>query len=97
MDWPSARVLITGGASFIGSHLADALVARGVRVRVVDDLSSGNLANIRGHIDSGDVEFLEGDLLDQDIAPRAVAEMDAAFHADRELVGASLAGRLTER
>ena len=39
MDWSSKAVLVTGGCSFIGSHLVDALVERGARVRVVDDLS----------------------------------------------------------
>ena len=44
VDWPGRRVLVTGGASFIGSHLVDALMARGAMVRVADDLSSGTLA-----------------------------------------------------
>ena len=44
MEWTGKRVLVTGGASFIGSHLTDALVARGAVVRIVDDLSSGRLA-----------------------------------------------------
>ena len=48
-------MLVTGGASFIGSHLVDALVERGARVRVVDDLSSGRLENIQQHIDAGRV------------------------------------------
>ena len=48
------KVLVTGGAGFIGSHVADAYVARGYRVWVVDDLSSGRMENL-----NGDVEFLE--------------------------------------
>ena len=55
MEWGQQRVLVTGGASFIGSHLVDALVGRGARVRVVDNLSSGRLANIAGHVDAGRV------------------------------------------
>ena len=51
------KVLVTGGASFIGSHLVDALVARGAKVRVADDLSSGKLENVQEHIKNKKVEF----------------------------------------
>ncbi len=73
-------VLVTGGASFIGSHLVDALVAMNARVRVVDDLSSGKLANISRHVDSGAIEFEQADLLDPDAAAKAVAGMHSVFH-----------------
>ena len=73
-------VLVTGGASFIGSHLVDALVTAGAQVRVVDDLSSGKLANIRRHVDSGAVEFVQADLLDPAIPPQAVAGIHTVFH-----------------
>ena len=73
-------VLVTGGASFIGSHLVDALVTAGAQVRVVDDLSSGKLANIRRHVDSGAVEFVQGDLLDPAIPRQAVAGVHTVFH-----------------
>ena len=62
MDWAKKKVLVTGGASFIGSHLVDALVERGAKVRVVDNLSSGRLENIQVHIDSGLLEFFQTDL-----------------------------------
>ncbi len=80
MNWNKRRVLVTGGASFIGSHLVDALVARGARVRVVDDLTSGKRANLQEHLDAGRVEFLEADLLDAGVADRAVEGMDTVFH-----------------
>jgi len=81
MDWTQQAVLVTGGASFISSHLIDLLVERGARrIRVVDDLSSGRLGNIRGHLDSGVVEFLEADLLTPGVPERAVAGMDVVFH-----------------
>ena len=64
MNWSGKKVLVTGGASFIGSHLVDALVERGARVRVADDLSSGHLDNIKGHVAAGRVEFLEADMRD---------------------------------
>jgi nucleoside-diphosphate-sugar epimerase len=62
MSWDGRRVLVTGGASFIGSHLVDALVERGARVRVVDDLSSGVRENLASHLAHGRVELVEADL-----------------------------------
>jgi len=81
MDWSSCRVLVTGGASFIGSHLCDLLIEKGAtRIRVVDDLSSGVLSNIQNHIDAGRIEFVQGDLLDQSVAEEAVRSIDIVFH-----------------
>lgn len=80
MNWQQKRVLVTGGASFIGSHLVDALVERGADVRVVDNLSSGRLENIESHVDSGAVEFRHGDLLDQAVTEAAVRGRDLVFH-----------------
>ncbi|HEV3459567.1 MAG TPA: NAD-dependent epimerase/dehydratase family protein [Thermoanaerobaculia bacterium] len=81
MDWNRQAVLVTGGASFISSHLIDLLVANDARrIRVVDDLSSGRLANIQGHIDSGVVELMQADLLAPGVAQRAVADMNVVFH-----------------
>lgn len=80
MDWSAQRVLVTGGASFIGSHLVDALLERGARVRVVDNLSSGDLNNISGHIESGDVEFHHEDLLDSRVAEAMARDIDVVFH-----------------
>jgi nucleoside-diphosphate-sugar epimerase len=81
MNWPAKHVLVTGGASFISSHLIDHLAARGAtRIRVVDDLSSGRLANIRRHVDSGLVHFVEADLLAPGVAQEAVRDVDVVFH-----------------
>ena len=80
MNWQVSSALVTGGASFIGSHLVDALVGRNARVRVVDDLSSGCLDAIQGHVDAGRVEFTQGDLRDAGVAERAVDGMDVVFH-----------------
>ena len=55
MNWKGLKVLVTGGASFIGSHLVDALVKRGARVRIVDNLSSGKIENTQGHVKAGKV------------------------------------------
>lgn len=79
-DWKDRAVLVTGGASFIGSHLVDALVERGARVRVVDDLSSGRLENIGAHVRSGAAEFVQGDLKDAAVAQRGVAGRTIVFH-----------------
>ena len=72
-----AHYLVTGGAGFIGSHLADALVQRGERVRVVDNLVTGKRQNL-AHLPQ--VEFVKGDLADPAIARRAVAEVDYVLH-----------------
>ncbi len=80
MVWNAMKVLVTGGASFIGSHLVDALVEKGASVRVVDNLSSGKLSNIRDHIDAGRVEFIHGDLLDPVLVQRAISGTELVFH-----------------
>jgi UDP-glucose 4-epimerase len=72
-----ANYLITGGAGFIGSHLADLLTAAGGRVTVFDNLSSGHRANLRSLTD---VQFIEGDILDQIALESAVRGIDAVFH-----------------
>lgn len=79
MDWKNRKVLVTGGTSFIGSHLVDALVQRGATVRVVDDLSSGKLENIRG-IEGGQVEFINADLRESGVAEAAIDDMSVVFH-----------------
>ena len=56
------NVLITGGAGFIGSHLADFYLSRGDQVTVLDNLSTGNLVNIQPILD--DIEFINGDIRD---------------------------------
>ena len=70
--------LVTGGAGFIGSHIAEALVRRGDRVRVLDNLSSGFLANLDGFRDR--IEFIEGDVTDPKAVAHAVAGVDCIFH-----------------
>ncbi|MGE3508812.1 MAG: SDR family oxidoreductase [Vicinamibacterales bacterium] len=72
-----ASYLVTGGAGFIGSHLATELVRRGHRVRVVDNLITGKRRNL-AHLP--EVEFLEGDLADPGVADRAVAGVDYVLH-----------------
>ncbi|MBF8300874.1 MAG: UDP-glucose 4-epimerase [Acidobacteria bacterium] len=72
-----AFYLVTGGAGFIGSHLAEELARRGEQVRVVDNLVTGNRRNL-AHISR--VDFIEGDLADLDVARRAVEGVDVVLH-----------------
>ena len=72
-----ASYLVTGGAGFIGSHLAEELLRRGHRVRVVDSLITGKRANLAA---IPAAEFVEGDLADADVAARAAAGMDYVLH-----------------
>jgi len=71
-------VLVTGGAGFIGSHLVDALVERGARVRVLDNLSTGRRANLDSENDR--IEFFEGDIRDLDACRRACSGARYVFH-----------------
>lgn len=80
MSWRGKCVLVTGGASFIGSHLVDALVARGAKVRVVDNLSSGRLENIQHQIATNAIEFIQDDLLDPRISEAAMQDTQFVFH-----------------
>ena len=80
MNWKNKHVLVTGGSSFIGSALVDALVTRGAAVRVVDDLSSGRYDYISHHAKSGTVEFIDMNLLDSSAAARAVKNIEVLFH-----------------
>jgi UDP-glucose 4-epimerase len=71
-------VVVTGGAGFIGSHLVEALLGEGFRVRVVDNLATGHRANL-AHL--GDAyEWLEGDVADFDVCRRAVAGAEFVLH-----------------
>lgn len=76
MNWNGTTSLVTGGASFIGSHLVEALLHRGSRVHVVDNLSSGR----RRYLEGLDVEFVQGDLLDPTTARRSIEGIDVVFH-----------------
>jgi NAD(P)-dependent dehydrogenase (short-subunit alcohol dehydrogenase family) len=72
------RVFITGGAGFIGSHLADALIARGDHVTILDNLSTGSAANI-AHI-KDQLEIHQGDIRDQALVESLVEKSDLVLH-----------------
>lgn len=80
MDWKHTRVLVTGGASFIGSALVNALLAHGARVRVADNLTSGKRENLTEALKLGAIELREADLLEDGVARSAVRGMDIVFH-----------------
>ena len=74
------RFLITGGAGFIGSHLADRCLSQNDSVVVLDDLSTGDLNNLRHHSKNIDLSFINGSALDQALVSQLVAEVDYVFH-----------------
>ncbi len=71
-------VTITGGAGFIGSHLAHRLVTLGAEVRIIDDLSGSTLDNLNDILDS--IRFIHGSILDPDSLHKAIAGADLVFH-----------------
>ncbi len=74
------KVLITGGAGFIGSHLADHLLGQGHQVIILDDLSTGRLSNIDHLMGRADVEFILGSILNADLVDGVMARADVVYH-----------------
>ena len=74
------KVLITGGAGFIGSHLSDRLLEAGHRVTAVDDLSTGRLENIAHLEDARDYQFVHESIMHEVVMDRLVSECDAIYH-----------------
>lgn len=72
------KTLVTGGAGFIGSHLVEALVRRGDRVRVIDDLSAGAMKNLRSVANK--VEFIRGDIRNDRLLQKAVKGVEVVYH-----------------
>ena len=70
--------LVTGGAGFIGSHIASGLVKAGAKVRVIDDLSTGYRENIDEI--GGDVDFVQGSLADEPVLRKAIENVELVFH-----------------
>src|ERR1043166_2360425 len=74
----SGIALVTGGAGFIGSHIASSLISSGARVRILDDLSTGHRENLDEI--GGDVEFVEGSVADEALLNKALEDVELVFH-----------------
>jgi len=74
------RVLITGGAGYIGSHLADRLLAEGHQVVALDNLSLGKIANIQHNLEHPGFRFVEGDILDKRLMEQLIEECEIIYH-----------------
>ena len=72
--------LVTGGSGFIGSHLTDSLIAMGDSVTVLDNLSTGQVDNLKNHIENPKVNFIDGSILDETLVDSLVQKADNVFH-----------------
>lgn len=72
------RILVTGGAGFIGSHLVDALLGKGYKIRVLDNLSTGKVTNLP--VDNADLELVVGDVADSAVVDQAMRDCSAVVH-----------------
>jgi UDP-glucose 4-epimerase len=80
MSYNGLSILVTGGAGFIGSHLAEKLIQLGARVTVFDNLSNGSLNNLKVIINNENFEFILGDMLDKKSLKKAIKNKDIIFH-----------------
>jgi len=74
------NALITGGAGFVGSHLAEELLSRGYNVTAIDNLSTGKLENIAGLKENGKFKFITGNILNEDLMDELIEKTDIVFH-----------------
>ncbi len=92
MRFKDKKVLVTGGAGFVGSNLTDALVKEGAKVTVLDDLFTGQKENI-SHID--EIEFINGSVTDYELVDKLVKKMDIVFNlAVRNIIVSTVSPRL---
>ena len=75
-DIRDSLVLVTGGAGFIGSHIADRLTKEGAKVRILDNLSTGTISNVNSDL----VEFIRGDITDDEVVAKSLDGVDIVFH-----------------
>ena len=75
-----SEILVTGGAGFIGSHIVDRLLDEGFKVRVLDDLSTGEIKNLAAHQNKKSFQFIEADIRNFSVVKKAVEGVDAVIH-----------------
>ena len=75
-----SRILVTGGAGFIGSHIVDRLLTDDFEVTVIDNLSTGLLENVAHHQDRKDFHFVRGDIRNPNLVKKTMRDVDAVFH-----------------
>jgi UDP-glucose 4-epimerase len=75
-----SKILVTGGAGFIGSHLVDRLMSEGFSVTVLDNLSYGHMENLCAHLGNKELEFIKGDIRDQVLVKKVMQNVDVVFH-----------------
>lgn len=74
------RAIVTGGVGFIGSHLVDSLLIQGYQVKVIDNLTSGNIENLEQRIEKGEIVFANTDLRDRQKVFKEIRDTDVVFH-----------------
>ena len=74
------KILVTGGAGFIGSHIVDKLMEKGFEVTVLDNLDSGHIENIESHQGKENFHFIKGDIRDLDLIKKTLKDVDVVFH-----------------
>jgi UDP-glucose 4-epimerase len=74
------KILVTGGAGYIGSHLVDRLLSRGDEVFAIDNLSTGKLANIQQHLESDRFHLLNDTILNESLIDHLVSQVDLVYH-----------------
>ena len=80
MPFDVSEILVTGGAGFIGSHIVDRLLDEGIKVRVLDNLSTGEKKNLAQHENKKSFRFIEGDIRNFDLVKKTVKGVDAVIH-----------------
>ena len=80
MSRMDVRMLVTGGAGFIGSHLVDSLMGKGGRVTVLDNLSTGSMDNVAEWIGHPNLTFIKGDCLNREYIHKAMEDCGLVFH-----------------
>ena len=86
----SGRILVTGGAGFIGSHLVDLLIMNGEKVTVLDDFSTGSLTNLMDAIASGAVRIVRGSVLESKVLIDALEDCNRVYHLAVQCVRRSI-------